>query len=93
MKRMMKYAHCSDGQSHLTMQHRVIWNDQSSYFNASHLYSSFYSRFVLRFPFSKLNSLCNSWYTLRVAPNCDWHTFSNSVRVLLGQFCSSLLLR
>ncbi|KRY06591.1 hypothetical protein T12_3842 [Trichinella patagoniensis] len=37
--------------------------------------------------------LCNSWYTLRVAPNCDWHTFSNSVRVLLGQFCSSLLLR
>ncbi|KRY04367.1 hypothetical protein T12_3836 [Trichinella patagoniensis] len=27
-----------------------------------------------------------------MAPNCDWHRLSNSVRVLLGQFCSSLLL-
>ncbi|KRY26947.1 hypothetical protein T03_16517 [Trichinella britovi] len=25
--------------------------------------------------------------------DCDWHRFSNWVLVLLGQFCSSLLLR
>ncbi|XP_003366472.1 hypothetical protein Tsp_12567 [Trichinella spiralis] len=38
-ERMMKYAHRSDGQSYSTMQHRVIWNEQSSYFNARHGYS------------------------------------------------------
>ncbi|KRX68108.1 hypothetical protein T06_12838, partial [Trichinella sp. T6] len=35
----------------------------------------------------------NSWYTPRNAMNCDWKRFSYSVRVLLEQFCSSLLLR
>ncbi|KRX12410.1 hypothetical protein T07_11549 [Trichinella nelsoni] len=34
----------------------------------------------------------NSWYTQRNATNSDWHRFSNSVRVLLEHFCSSLLL-
>ncbi|KRY02118.1 hypothetical protein T01_13841, partial [Trichinella spiralis] len=25
----------------------------------------------------------NSWYILRMAPNCDWQRFNSSVRVLL----------